>query len=615
MLRGLKLFVPAAVAILAAAQPAIGQDDAELTVLTQFAEFGEPLYPPDFTHFDYVNPEAPRGGSIRLAAFGSFDTLNPIPQQGQWPGSIGLASATLMTGSADELFAYYPEIAESVAVPDDLSYAIFTINPEAVWEDGTPIVADDFVYAYDAIMEHGRPLLRTFWAEITSAEALDDRRIRFDFSTTNRWKTVGLAASMGPMPRWYWEAEGRDIGAATLEPPPSEGPYRIARVDPGRSITYERVEDYWAEDLPVNVGQNNFDTITYNYYRDDTVAFEAFKAGEYDYRVENEARRWAQRYDIPEVSSGRIVLDTDPILTPYGFRGFFFNTRRPQFADIRVREGISYLYDFEWQRENLFFGQYRRARSYFPNSEYGVSDLGPPEGRELELLEPFRDQLPERLFADAFEPSETDGSGRIRAQLRQALDLFREAGWEIQGGRLTNVETGRPMRIEFLLPGTATLERIVQPFVRNLERAGIEASIRNVDSAQYFRQLDDYDFDMIYQGLNFFPPPGTEQRTFWSSEAADTRGTGNLPGIRSPVVDAMIETIAEAETLDEIIAGNRGLDRTLLWGFYGIPSYYADENRFAYWNRFGRPDQTPRYAIGTVSTWWVDPELDTALVR
>lgn len=607
VLFGLAVTLPAAAQEpLAAPEPPPGGDPGDtLTVLTSFAEFGEPLYPPGFEHFDYVNPDAPKGGAVTLAAFGTFETLNTLPLAGDWAAGLGLVSDSLMVGSQDELSTYYPLIAESVAIPEDVSYAIFTINPAARYHDGHPITAADFVYAFEALNEVGRPFLRSFFADITRATAIDERHVRYDFATTETLKTLGLAASLWPYPRHYWQQPGRDIGASYLEPALYNGPYTIDSVDAGRSITYRRVEHYWAADLPVNVGRHNFDRIRYIYFRDDTVMFEAFKAGQYDFRTENRAQRWATGYDFAAALDERVRRDAVPVETPFGYRGFVFNTRRPIFQDERVREALTHLFDFEWTRDNIFYGYYTRARSYFPNSDYGVGDFPLPEGRELELLEPFRDQLPPELFEEPFTLPETDGSGRIRAQLREAWRLLAEAGWEVQNGVLRNVETGAPFEIEILL-GSDSLLRVVQPFAQNLERAGIRANVRIVDTAQYGRRLDDYDFDMIYIALNFFPPPGPEQRNFWGSEAADVPGSGNFAGIRNPVVDALVEEIIRAETLEDLKAANRALDRVLLWHDYGIPSYYNAEIWIAYWDMFGFPEERPRYGVGFPDTWWVD---------
>lgn len=609
MTRALAIRTLVCLALAGVSAPALA--DGHLTVYTSFAEFGEPKYQEGFAHFDYVNPEAPRGGSIRLPAFGTFERLDTIRLGGSWAAGIGLTGDSLMTGSADELASYYPVIAESVAVPDDLSYAIFTIDPRARYHDGHPITAEDFVFAFDHIKDSGRPLLKQFFQEIVGATALSEREIRFDFATTDNWKAVGLAAGMSPQPIHFWEESGRDINESYLEPALGHGEYRIVDVDPGRSITYERVEDYWAVDLPTKVGQSNFDRITYVYFRDDDVMFEAFMGDDYDFRSENSSRRWATQYqDTRQVQSGQVITTTLPDNMPRGFIGFVFNLRQPKFQDIRVREALGYLFDFEWTRENVMFGSYERARSYFNNSEYGISDFPLPEGRELAFLEPYRDQLPEAVFSTPFTVPQTDGSGRIRSQLRTALAMLGEAGWEVRNSVLTNTRTGEPMQIEILMQSDSLL-RVVQPFVNNLERAGIDAEVRIVDTAQYERRTDDFDYDMIYIGANFFPPPGAELRTYFESAMANERGSANWPGIENPVVDGLLQDIVEAgETgdLDLLKAANRALDRVLLWNHYIIPSYFNREFRIAYWDRFGRPEQPPRYGIGFPNTWWYDED-------
>lgn len=597
------------------AGPGIAEaDDAPaLTTLTTFAEFGEPKYPPDFEHFDYVDPDAPKGGHLRLSAYGTFERINPIPLGPDWPQGLGLIYDSLMTGSGDELSSYYPLIAKSMEIPDDASFAIFNLDERARWHDGQPITADDFVFALEVIKQHARPLLREFWKNLESAEALDDHRLRINFATRNNWKTVGLAAGLGPQPRHFFEETGRSPGAISTEPEVYEGAYRIKSVDIGRSITYERVPDYWAADLPVNRGQNNFDLITYEYFRDLDVAFEAFKSGQIDYWSENQAQRWATGYDITPVRNGNIIRDESiPVNTPRGFAGIVFNTRRAPFDDVNVRQGIARLFDFEWLNRNIFYGQYERARSYFPNSDYGTRDFPLPDEAEIAILEPFRDQLPEEVFTTAFDPGETDGSGRIRAELREAFGHFARSGWEIQNGQLRHAETGRRMSVEIITTLASSL-RFLEPFVENLRRAGIDASTRVVDTAQYQRLTDNFDYDMISIGANFFPPPNEELWTYFGSEARDEIGSANWAGIADPVVDALLERIVAIDgrddaSLERLKSTTRALDRVLLQGHYIVHSYYTGTNRFAYWNLFGRPEQHPFYGTGFPSSWWWEPD-------
>jgi microcin C transport system substrate-binding protein len=599
----------------ALARPKLAAGAGNLTTLKSFAEFGEPAYPADFTQFKYVNPAAPKGGTIRLAAFGTFERLDTIRVGGAWAAGIGNIMSSLMTGSGDELSSYYPMIAESVAVPDDLSYAVFTLDPRATWQDGTPILAEDFVFAFDFIKANSRPLLKQFWVDIEKATLVSERQVRFDFATRDNWRTLGKICGFGPMPKRWWQASGRDIAKSYVDPVLSEGPYRITKVDPGRSVTYERIDGWWAKDLPVSIGQNNADRITYTYYRDQDVMFEAFMAGEFDYWEENSAKRWATEYDRDVVRSGRVQKLLLPDNTPTGFVGFVFNTRRPIFQDLRVRQAIALLYDFEWTNRNVFYSQYVRAKSYFPNSDYGTADFPLPEGEEKVILERFGDQVPADIFTTPFVVSETDGSGQIRPQLREAWRLLKEAGWEVRDGTLTSTATGQPFRFEYLDNDDGLL-RMVQPFVANLARAGIKAEIRVVDTPQYQRRVQDFDYDMIYIAANFFPPPGPEMEGYFMSTTVDQQDSANWAGIKDPVVDALIKAIiAEHEDLDRIKATTRALDRVLLRGNYIIPSYYLNKNRLAFWDRFARPETPPYYGTGFPDSWWIDPAKDAAQKR
>ena len=574
------------------------------------AEFGTPLYQDGFEHWPYANPDAPKGGRIVLGAFGSFDSLNPIILKGEWPRSIGLISDSLMTSSADELSVAYGLIAETAEYPADKSWIVFNLRPEARYHDGTPITADDFKFGFDTIRAYGRPFLKSFYEEVETVEVLGEHRLKFTFNTRDSMKPLLKVASLSPLPRHYW-AE-RDISQTFLEPPLTSGAYRVARVDPGRSITYERVEDYWAADLPVNRGLNNFDRIRYDYYRDQSVEFEAFKAGEVDFRREFSSKHWVTGYEIKQVEDGRIIKRTQRDETPQGIQAFFFNLRDPKFQDARVREAIGYLFDFETIQRHFLYGQRTRAKSFFPNSDFGVS--GPPSEAELAILEPYRDQLPPDVFTKAFEPPKTDGSGRIRGQLRQALRLFKAAGWVLQDRKLVDGETGEQMKIEFLLVSRA-LEGLTSAYVKNLTQAGIDASLRIVDTSQYENRLNDFDFDMVIVRLNFFPPPGPELRSYYGSAAARVRGSANIAGIENPVVDALIEQIIAAPDLETLKAASRALDRVLLWNHYVVPQYYAGEFWFAYQNKFGFPERAPRYAIGFPGAWWIDRELAQNLGR
>jgi microcin C transport system substrate-binding protein len=582
--------------------PAAAQEaEQKVTRTWAMAEFGEPLYGPDMPHWPYANPDAPKGGSVVLGAFGSFDSLNTYILRGQFPAGIGLISDGLMTGSGDELSSAYGLIAENAEYPEDKSWIVFNLRPEARWHDGQPITAEDFKFAFDTIKQHGRPFLQSFYEDVSGIEVLDPHKLKFTFKTRNSMKPLLTVAQSSPLPRHWWNANGRDITKTTLEPLLGSGAYRIKAVDPGRSVTYERVADYWAADLPVSRGLNNFDQIRYDYYLDDTVLFEAFVAGRIDYRQENRAQRWNQSYDVPAVKDGNLIKRVVPDETPRGTQGYIFNLRRQQFQNVRVREAINLLYDFESVQRTLLFGEYKRVKSWFPNSEFGAS--GAPDPAELAILEKYKDKVRGEVLTKAYEPPVTDASGNIRNNLREALRLFRDAGWELKNNRLVNA-AGDQMRMEILLV-SPSLVRVTEPFVQNARRAGIDASIRVVDTSQYQVRVDDFDYDLLAVSLNFFPPPGAEQRSYFGSAAADIRGSANIPGIKDPVVDGLIEELIGAKDLATLAATNRALDRVLLWGWYQIPQWYNDESWLAYWNKFGYPEKKARYSIGFPGTWWM----------
>lgn len=573
------------------------------------AEFGDPLYADGIEHFPYANPDAPKGGSIVLSDFGSYDTLNFYVQKGEWPGSIGIVYDDLMTGSGDEIDGLYGLIAETVEYPADKTWAIFNLREEAVYHDGNPIVAEDFVFALNTIKDHGRPFIKSFYDDVLSAEALSPKKLKFNFATTGSMKPITIAAGMSPLPVHYWK--DKDVTASTLEPPLSSGPYRIIDIDPGRSITYERVKNYWGKDLPIKRGLNNIDQIRYEYYRDLTVEFEAFKAGEIDFRSESSAKRWVTEYDLKEIDTGDVIKEEVPSKRPRGMGGYFFNLKKPKFQDIRVREAIMTLYDFEAIQRTLLYGQYRRISSYFPNSDYGA--VGEPTDAEIAILESFKDQLPAGTIDKAFVPPVTDGSGRDRKNKRKALSLFKQAGWELKSGKLVSTETGEQFQLE-LMTAFPESQRLALPYVEVLKKSGIDATIRLVDTSQWRVRIHDSDFDLWVGGLNFFPPPGTELRSFFGSESADIRG-GNSGGIKNPVVDALIEQIVAARDLETLQATTRALDRVLLWNHYVVPSYFSDEVWIAYWNRFGSPERKPVYSVGFPAAWWIDNEKDSKLKR
>ena len=583
------------------------------------ALFGQPKYPPGFDHFDYADPNAPKGGAIVLSTVGTFDTLNFIPLAGQYPRSISLLYDSLMTEGGDEAGVYYGLLADSVTVADDASWAIFTLRPEARWHDDTPVTADDVVWSWEVVRDKAEPFLQSFFRDVEGAEALDAHRVRFTFKSRSMLKPIGQVAGTLPVfPKHWWTANGRDIAQGTVEPPLGSGPYRIAAVDPGRSLTWDRVPDYWARDLPVNRGLWNIDRIRYDYYRDRGVEFEAFKAGASDFRQEFTSLYWATGYDIPAAKDGRLIRAEIATEDPRGMQGYFFNLRRPPFSDPKVREALGWLYDFEWVNKTLFFGLYDRLASYF--NATGFQSSGVPEGAERDLLDPFRGQVPDALFDTPFALPKTDGTGNMRENIRAALRLLKEAGWEQRDGVMTNVATGQPMRLEILL-NQPIMERTTQPFIERLRQVGIDATMRTVDASQFRTRYQRFDFDVISFAYTFFPPPGAELRSYFGSGAADVDGSGNIMGIRNPVVDALIDKVIAARDLSSLQAATRALDRVLLWNRYLIPQWGKADAWVAYWNRFGQPARQPAQRFGDPngiafpSTWWIDPAKDKALSR
>jgi microcin C transport system substrate-binding protein len=565
------------------------------------AMHGSPKYGPGFTHFDYVDPDAPKGGTVRLAAVGStFDSLNPFIIKGVPAEGANLPFETLLTGSADEAFTGYGLIAQSVEVPPDRSWVIFTLRPEARWHDGQPITADDVLFSFGTLRTQGHPQYRFYYQAVAKAEKLGPLRVKFTFKPGDNRELPLIVGQMPILPRHYWQ--GKDFGKTTLEPPLGSGPYRIASFEPGRNIVYQRVPDYWGKDLAVRRGQDNFDTIRYDYYRDSTVALEAFKAGSYDWRLENEAKKWATGYqDWSALADGRGYMVRFPNGRPTGMQAFVYNLRRPLFQDPRVRQALAYAFDFEWTNRQLFYGQYERTESFFSNSE--LASRGLPGPAELDVLTPLRAEVPPEVFTTEYRAPSTDGSGNIRPNLRIAMDLLEQAGWRVVDGKLT--KDGQPFRFEILLVQPAW-ERITLPFVGNLKRLGIDASVRTVDNAQYKERTDHYDFDMVVNVWGESLSPGNEQRGFWGSGAADEVGGDNVAGIRNPAVDSLIDQLVAAPDREALVARTRALDRVLLWNHYVIPQWHLGVDRVAFWNRFGMPKVVPTQGVDLM-TWWMQP--------
>ena len=570
--------------------------------------YGDLKYPPGFTHFQYANPEALKGGEVKLAAFGTFDTLNPFTLKGVPAAGLGELFDSLMAPARDEAFSYYGLVAETIETPADRSWVAFTLRPQARFHDGMPMTVDDVIWTFETLKAKGQPFFRSYYAQVVKVEKVGDRKVKFTFGPGDNRELPLIVGQLPVLSKASWAK--RDFEKTTLEPPLGSGAYKIESFEPGRTITYRRVKDYWAAKLPVKVGTDNFETIRYDYYRDVNVALEALKAGQYDLRLENVAKNWATAYTGPAVAQGFLKKEEIKNELPTGLQGFVFNTRRPLFQDVRVRRALGYAWDFEWTNKNLFFGSYARTKSYFSNSELASSGLPGPD--ELPLLEPLRGKVPEDVFTKEYKPPVTDGSGNNRDGAREALRLLGEAGWTVKGGKLVNPR-GEPFAFEILID-EPTWERVTLPFVKNLERLGITARVRTVDAAQYQKRIDTYDFDMLVTVWPQSLSPGNEQRDFWGSAAATTPGTRNLAGIRDPAVDRLIELLIQAPDRKALVARTRALDRVLLWGFYVIPHFHLQAFRVAYWDRFGRPTVAPKYAFG-FDTWWIDPKKDAALQR
>jgi microcin C transport system substrate-binding protein len=568
---------------------------------------GQPKYGPDFPHFAYVNPDAPKGGEARFAAVGSFDTFNPFNIKGERVVGIGQLFESLLMSSADEPFSEYGLIAESVDVAEDRGSVTFTIRPQAKFHDGSPVTADDVLFSYETLKSKGSPAFRFYYVNVAKAEKLSERQVKFTFAPGENRELPLIIGQMPVLSKKYWE--NRDFAATTLDIPVGSGAYRIEKFEPGRFIVYQRDENYWGKDLPVNRGQNNIDRLRYDYYRDANVALEAFKAGAYDLRIENNSKLWATGYDFPALTQGWVKKITFPRELPAGMQGFAFNLRRPLFQDPKVRQALAYAFDFEWSNRNLFYGQYTRTRSYFDNSELAARGLPSPD--ELALLEPLRKDLPSEVFTAAYEPPTANDDAQLRANFQKALQLLQEAGWVFKDRKLINAKTGEPFRFELLID-EPTWERIGLPFARNLERLGIEMTVRSVDSAQYENRMRTFDFDMAVNVWGQSLSPGNEQREFWSSAAADQPGSRNLSGLKNPAVDQLVDQLVAAPDRTSLVTRTRALDRVLQWNYLVIPHWHITYDRLALWDKFGYPAVTPLQGV-QLNAWWIDSAKNAAL--
>ncbi|WP_260260368.1 extracellular solute-binding protein [Vibrio intestinalis] len=579
---------------------------AKVIESTSLVGFGSAKYAEDFAHFDYVNPDAPKFGKMTYGVVGTYDNFNRYASRGVAAQGTGELYDALMFSPSDEIDAYYPLIAERVRYSDDYTWLELDINPKARFHDGQPITAHDVAFTFDKFMAEGVPQYRVYYKDIKSVTAKSDLVVRIEMATPNREKLFSFAQGTKVLPKHFWQ--DKNFSEPLSEPPVGSAAYKITEYKSGQSVTYTLDDNYWAKDLPVNIGRHNFQQVQYDYYRDDTVMLEAFKAGEFDFRIENSAKFWANSYTGQNFDKGFIVKQQIPHQKPETTQGFVFNTHRDVFKDPKVREALNYAMDFEWMNKNMFYDQYSRTRSYFQNTDYEAKGL-PSEG-ELKILAPYKDQIPERVFSAEYQPPVTDGSGRIRSQMRTAFKLLKEAGWELNNKVMTNVETGQPLSFEILVYSPTT-ERIVIPVQKNLKRMGIEMKIRSVDTTQYIKRMRDRDFDMISSQFSANPYPGPNLMIVWNSHFLDS--SYNKAGVIDPVVDALTQQIADNQSNPELLLDlGRALDRVLQWNYYIIPQWHSGTYRVAMWDKFERPELMPKYDLG-MDTWWISEQKSLKL--
>jgi microcin C transport system substrate-binding protein len=573
--------------------------------------FGDLKYPEGFKQFDYVNAAAPQGGTVRQVWIGTFDSFNfaVAGVKGNLAVGITLIYDTLLASALDEVASEYGLIAEAARYPADHSSASYRLRAQAKWHDGKPITPDDVIFSFNTFKQYN-PQLAAYYRHVGKVEQSGEREITFIFDAPGNRELPQIVGELFVLPKHWWEGtdssgKKRDISATTLEPPLGSGPYRIKTFSAGSDITYERVPDYWGRALNVRVGQNNFDELRFVYFRDTTVALEAFKGDGVDWRDENSAKNWATAYDFPAVKEKRVVLEQFPIIDVGLMQAFAFNIRRDKFKDPRLRLAFNYAFDFEDMNRQMFFGQYKRISSYFDRTELAATGL--PAGRELEILQPLRDKVPPEVFTKPYSNPVGGTPDAARNNLRQAVLLLREAGYEIRNGKLANAKTGEPFSVEFLIEDDPNFERIILFYKPSLDRLGIPASVRRVDDTQYQNRLRSFDFDIIINTWQESLSPGNEQRGYWGSQAADQPGSFNVIGIKNPAIDALIDQIIYAKSRDDLVAACRALDRVLLWNHYVVPNWTYPYERTARWDRFGHPSLMPKYGMAAFPTvWWWD---------
>lgn len=586
---------------------------------TSSSLIGESKYGENFQRYDYVNPDAPKGGTLNAVATGTFDSFNPFivtgtPAVGFVEFGGGLLYDTLMEQATDEPSVSHPLIADAFKYPDDYSSATYRIDPRAKWHDGTPITVDDIIWSFNVLKENS-PMYNRYYANVTEAVAKSDREVEFHFDQKGNRELPKILGDLVVLPKHWWEgtdASGkkRDITKPTLEVPLGSGPYKVASFRPGAEIVWQRVPDYWGATLAVKIGRDNFDRLHYVYFQDDNAAWQGFtKGGLEDIHEENTSRRWATYYNFPAFQAGDVVKKEFKATARASFQGFVMNTRRSQFEDRRVRQALTLAFDFETLNRTAFYGLYQRTNSFFIGGELASGGL--PQGKELDILEQYKDKLPPELFTEEYKLPVNDSPKSERTYLQQAVKLFADAGWKISGGRMLN-DKGGQFTVEIL--GRDQRDEIIAlPYIEKLKKIGINASLRVVDTSQYINRINNFDYDMIISVLNQSESPGNEQRDFWSSKAADTPGSRNYAGIKDPVVDALVDRIIFATDRDDLVAATHALDRVLLWNFYVVPQYYRSTRWLAYWNKFGLPEKQPEYLGADTDSWWIDTEKEKAL--
>jgi microcin C transport system substrate-binding protein len=574
------------------------------------SSFGDLKYPSGFKQFDYVNSNAPKGGSAWQIALGTFDSFNSVVAgiKGTPARGIELIYDTLLVPALDEVSSEYGLLAEALSYPDDFSSVVYRLRADAKWHNGKPVTVDDVVFSFNAFKKLS-PQAAADYQHVVKAEKTGDREVTFTFDAPGNRALPRIVGHLTILPKEWWEGTDKDgkkrsIGETTLEPPLGSGPYRIKEFSPGRNIVYERVKDYWGKSLNVNIGRDNFDELRFEYFRDATVAIQAFKANTVDWRTENSAKNWASAYDFPAVQEKRVILEEFPINNIGIMQAFAFNIRRDKFKDPRVRLAFNYAFDFQELNKQIFYGQYKRITSYFEGTDLAATGL--PTGRELELLNTVRDKVPPEVFKKVYSNPVTGNAAAVRNNLREAVRLFREAGYDVRNQQLVNAKTGEPFTLEFL-SNAPIFERVFLFYKPSLERLGITVSVRTVDEAQYVNRLRTWDFDIITYAWGESLLPGNEQRGYWGSQAADQAGSENVIGIKNPAVDAMIEQIIFAKNYSDLVAATKALDRILLWNEYVVPQWAYGKERTARWDRFGRPDKLPKYGMSAFpALWWWD---------